>query len=48
MRVSRWMAATIALAATAVLPGVAGAVPISYITLSDGVEVFGSNLQAGG
>jgi len=39
------MAATIALAATAVLPGVAGAVPISYITLSDGVEVFGSNTQ---
>ena len=48
MRVSRWMAATIALAATAALPGVAGAVPISYITLSDGVEVFGSNLQAAG
>lgn len=48
MRVSRWMAATIALAATAALPGVAGAVPISYITLSDGVEVFGSNTQTAG
>jgi hypothetical protein len=39
------MAATIALAATAVLPGVAGAVPITYTTLSDGVLVFGSNTQ---
>jgi hypothetical protein len=39
------MAATIALAAVAALPGVAGAVPISYITLSDGVMVFGSNTQ---
>jgi hypothetical protein len=45
MRVSRWTAAMIALAATAALPGVAGAVPITYTTLSNGVLVFGSNTQ---